>query len=91
MLAPKKVAATKGDTHHFGGGEPGLGIVAAVHGFQGLVAPAVDGAYRIVQLSSRFREGWVAFESGEHYSQDNGNSGYNSCLCKGGNTSIINF
>lgn len=68
----------QGDGHNFGGCEPNLGIVKAVHSFQEVVAQAVDGGYGIVQVVLPVREGSVAFESGGYYLSTSigGNLGY---------------
>jgi hypothetical protein len=63
-VASEEGGGDQRDAHHFGGGEPDLGIVSVVDGFQEIVAQAVDSGYGIVQGVLPVQEGCPAFKSG---------------------------
>jgi hypothetical protein len=47
-VGAKEGCSYQGNSHDFGGGEPNLGIVEAMHGLQEVLTQAVDGDYGIV-------------------------------------------
>ncbi len=59
-LAAEEGRGHQGDGHDLGGGQPGLGIVAAAvaDGLQEVIAQTVDGGYGIVQCVLPIREGF---------------------------------